>query len=219
VIDGMEIALCYYRAGYRPEDYPTEAEWDARVTVEKARCAKCPCINDHLSGAKKVQQVLANPGTIERFVADAGVAKALRSTFMGMYTLTNDAEGDAAAKLALASPDNYVMKPQREGGGNMLSGEDMCTALKTMSPGDRAAYILMERIVPPHIDNYIMRASQVSRHSVVSELGVFGMLVKDGDEVVANIAAGHLLRTKPRDVEDGGVAAGRAVLDSPFPVA
>ena len=70
--------------------------------VSQARCAKCPCINDHLSGAKKVQQVLANPGTIERFVADAGVAKALRSTFMGMYTLTNDAEGDAAAKLALA---------------------------------------------------------------------------------------------------------------------
>jgi hypothetical protein len=38
----------------------------------------------------------------------------------------------------------------------------------------------------------------------------------DGETTVANFAAGYLLRTKPFGVEDGGVAAGRAVLDAPF---
>ena len=49
-----------------PDDYPTDAEWDARLTVEKAQCAKCPSIEDHLSGAKKIQQELATPGVIEK---------------------------------------------------------------------------------------------------------------------------------------------------------
>ena len=48
---------------------------------------------------------------------------------------------------------------------------------------------------------------------------MFGLLVKDGEDIIENTAAGHLLRTKPRNVEDGGVAARRAVLDSPFPIA
>ncbi len=29
-IDGQHIAVCYYRAGYAPTDYPSEAEWTAR---------------------------------------------------------------------------------------------------------------------------------------------------------------------------------------------
>ena len=50
---------------------------------------------------------------------------------------------------------------------------------------------------------------------MVSELGIFGCYLKEGDKVIANETAGHLLRTKARGVEDGGVAAGRAVLDCP----
>jgi glutathione synthase len=34
--------------------------------------------------------------------------------------------------------------------------------------------------------------------------------------VVLNRQAGHLLRTKSADSDEGGVAAGYAVLDSPF---
>jgi len=56
--------------------------------------------------------------------------------------------------------------------------------------------------------------------SVVSELGVFGTCLSDNtpgaDAVVHSDAPGTLLRTKLSHVLDGGVAAGRAVLDSPF---
>jgi len=48
---------------------------------------------------------------------------------------------------AQASPEDFVLKPQREGGGNNLYGEQLQQRL-----GQRtglAAYILMQRIRPP----------------------------------------------------------------------
>lgn len=55
-----------------------------------------------------------------------------------------------------------------------------------------------------------------TEHHVVSELGVFGVMLTDGDSIVTNSAPGVLLRTKPQGFRDGGVAAGVAVLDSPL---
>lgn len=39
---------------------------------------------------------------------------------------------------------------------------------------------------------------------------------RQGKEMVMNKAAGHLLRTKAIEHADGGVAAGVAVLDTPY---
>lgn len=38
----------------------------------------------------------------------------------------------------------------------------------------------------------------------------------DGENELINEASGHLLRTKSIEHKDGGVAAGRAVLDTPY---
>ena len=42
------------------------------------------------------------------------------------------------------------------------------------------------------------------------------MFASNGETVIINDAGGHLLRTKEAKVDDGGVAAGVAVLDSPY---
>ena len=42
---------------YTPNDYPTEAEWDARLLLERSLAVKCPSLAQHLTGTKKVQQV------------------------------------------------------------------------------------------------------------------------------------------------------------------
>lgn len=42
-----------------------------------------------------------------------------------MCDLFQDENGDKAVKMALDAPDRFVMKPQREGGGNNLYGEDI----------------------------------------------------------------------------------------------
>ena len=48
---------------------------------------------------------------------------------------------------AQEQPDLFVLKPQREGGGNNLYGEGMLEKLRQRK--GLAAYILMQRIRPP----------------------------------------------------------------------
>jgi hypothetical protein len=53
---------------------------------------------------------------------------------------------------------------------------------------------------------------------VVSELGIYGYLIghKDNLKPSDNVAHGHILRSKTLGVNEGGVAIGAAVIDSPF---
>ena len=50
------------------------------------------------------------------------------------------------------------MKPQREGGGNNIYGDDIKPFLEKIKDSDeRNAYILMDRIQPPVTTNYMVR--------------------------------------------------------------
>ncbi|XP_006811195.1 glutathione synthetase-like [Saccoglossus kowalevskii] len=209
VIDGYEIAIVYFRYGYMPNQYVSEKEWEARLMVEKSRAIKCPSISYHLAGTKKVQQELSRVGAVERFqkyFSDGEAAvKRIRETFAGLYTLDMGSEGDATVKMALTDPDKYVLKPQREGGGNNIFGKDITSTLKDIGEDERRAeYILMDRIQPAIVSNYQIRCwTTTELIDMVSELGIFGAII-------------CLLRTKNTGFDDGGVAAGAAVLDSPY---
>jgi glutathione synthase len=67
LIHGVETSVVYYRAGYTPTDYPSQIEWDARFFLETSFAIKCPNAAYHLVGAKKIQQVLANPTILQRY--------------------------------------------------------------------------------------------------------------------------------------------------------
>ena len=124
-------------------------------------------------------------------------------------------------RAALAEPDKYVLKPQREGGGNNLYGDDLKRALETLSPQDRAAFILMDRINPPMKTATLVRDGEPVVGDCVCELGVYGTILArpaDGGGApveLHNEVVGHLLRQKLLGVDEGGVAAGFAVLSSP----
>ncbi|CAI5673837.1 unnamed protein product [Oreochromis niloticus] len=49
---------------------PSMKSWDARLLMERSRAVMGPDISAHLAGTKKVQQVLARPGVLERFFPD-----------------------------------------------------------------------------------------------------------------------------------------------------
>jgi glutathione synthase len=215
IIDGHTIAVAYFRAGYRPQDYPTDNEWAARLDLELSTAIKCPNINYHLCGTKKVQQVLAQPGVLERFVSSKNDVDLLRSCFAGLYSL-DLSEADKIVPRVLADPRRYVMKPQREGGGNLLTGEKMVHALQTMKPEEIAAYIIMDRINTPAVDVIYMVNDELKTISSVVELGIYGVLIADNKTEYRNTTAGSLLRTKSATSEDGGVVAGVAVLDSVY---
>ncbi|KAI9312645.1 glutathione synthase [Dichotomocladium elegans] len=214
-IDGHEIALTYFRAGYDPGDYPSQDEWDARLTLERSLSIKCPTVAYQLVGAKKVQQMLTIPGRLEKYV-DMYTADLLRESFTGLFPLDASKEGQKAYELALKEPERFVMKPQREGGGNNIYGKDIPTTLKKLSPDERNAFILMELIRSPPLQNLMVREGELIEGQVVSELGIYGTYLNDGDKAIVNDIAGHLLRTKGHATNEGGVAAGFAVIDSPL---
>ena len=67
-------------------------DWTARLEMERSMAVKCPGVGGQLAGTKKVQQVLAEPGMLERFFSDPEEIKRIRDTFTGHYSL--DKVGD-----------------------------------------------------------------------------------------------------------------------------
>lgn len=215
----IEVTVAYFRAGYDPSDYPSEGEWKGRELIEMSTAIKCPCISYHLAGTKKVQEALCRPGELERFLEKPEDVAAIRECFMGLYGLEPGLTGaEAAVKAARARPEDFVLKPQREGGGHNLYGAELVEALDRLTPEERAAYILMEKIRPPPFASHFVRDGQVVQGAAVFELGVYGVFLGDGEcrRVLLNESVGHLLRTKLATSQEGGVAAGFAVLSSPL---
>lgn len=148
VLESGEIAaIIYYRAGYTPRDYLSDKEYQAIEQMERSVAIKCPSLAVHLAGTKKIQQVLAQPSMVERFVSRHEDVQQLRSSFAGLYALEEDDESTKAViDDAIRNPSSYVLKPQREGGGNNLWNNEMVDALKRMNKQERAAFILMKKI-------------------------------------------------------------------------
>uniref|UniRef100_A0A0A9YXE9 Glutathione synthetase n=1 Tax=Lygus hesperus TaxID=30085 RepID=A0A0A9YXE9_LYGHE len=217
LVDDQEVAVVYYRTAYTPELYK-EGDWETRLLIERSTSVKCPSVQYHLAGTKKVQQVLALPGVLEKFFEDPSEAKAIRKLFTELYSLDLNEEGDKAYNLALQLPENYVLKPQREGGGNNIYGKEIPNFLQSLGK-ERQAYILMGLISPRPTQNYLVsRASGdvPALETVVSELGIYGVILGSSKEILTNYQAGHMLRSKLSTSNEGGLAVGSGYLDSPY---
>ncbi|KFK26472.1 hypothetical protein AALP_AA8G253600 [Arabis alpina] len=213
IVDGQAVAVVYFRSGYSPTDYPSESEWNARLLIEQSSAVKCPSIAYHLTGTKKIQQELAKPGVLERFLDNKEDIAKLRNCFAGLWSL-DDPE---IVKKAIEKPELFVMKPQREGGGNNIYGDDVrenLLRLQREGEEENAAYILMQRIFPKVSNMFLVREGVYHKDQAISELGVYGAYLRNKDRVIVNEQSGYLMRTKVSSSNEGGVAAGYAVLDS-----
>jgi len=221
LVDGHIASVVYFRAGYTPDDYYTEKEWQARERIERSNTVACPSVSLQLAGSKKVQQDIATPGVVERFAASPQDAELMRTFFAGLWGLDNlkgDSVESVAASTAVAdaitNPDSYVLKPQREGGGNNLYGIELKERLE--AGGELGDLILMQRILPPVNQSIMVRLGKATVAETLSELGIYSTYLRKGDAVLLNREAGHLVRTKAATSDEGGVASGFAVLDSPL---
>ncbi len=219
-IDNLPVALVYYRSGYDPKHYPTQKEWDARRLIERSVAVKCPSVLGQLAGTKKVQQSwYEENGKLlrERFgFSDSEVAELMR--FFARQAAPS--EQTALIKEAIHNPDNWVLKPQREGGGHNLYGSDLCRVLTTSGYNELSQYVLMERMRPVpdkalavDLDRSMKERKVIPRiiDNAVSELGIYSFYIPN---IEMNEITGHLLRTKPENIPEGGVNAGFAVLDT-----
>lgn len=214
-----EVSVVYFRSTYTPTEFPYENDWEARYRIERSAAIKCPSILTQLAGSKKVQQVLATPSSshIERFLNKQDSDR-VRKSFAPIYPLDNSEAGQEAKSIAM-DPNRshgYVLKPQREGGGNNIYRKAIPPFLEALGNQEKwNGHILMELIDPPSQRNYIFCNGVTKSGEVIPELGIFGTcLWSQTGQIDHNENAGYVLRTKERESEEGGVAAGFGAVDS-----
>jgi glutathione synthase len=111
----------------------------------------------------------------------------------------------------------WVLKPQREGGGNNYYNNHLRDFLMTHKDEDMIrGYVLMQRIFPSLHQTAFYKQGTVAIGASLSELGVYGIYLGDGTNTLVNNYSGYLLRTKAEGVDEGGVATGYSVLNSIF---
>ena len=197
----LTAGVVYYRAGYTPTDYMSDVPglWSARLFVENSTAIKCPDAFYHLAGSKKVQQVLAKEEVVRSLIGKRrrkgggegssldgattttattsttdAIVRNVMSTFCEMHGFTGTSLDESLLSALRSSPSRWVLKPQREGGGNNFYGPEAVSKLEAIEPEERIAYVLMGMIRPTAFDATCVRDGNVAyRGRAVCELGVF----------------------------------------------
>jgi glutathione synthase len=151
-----------------------------------------------------------------RFIDQKESVNDIRATFKNVYSLDSSSDGLRARKLAFSHSEHYVLKPQREGGGNNIYRSSIPRFLESLPDESYYnAYILMELIRTPRVVNSFVREGKVVTGEVVGELGVYGTILWDNcGKVHMNEEAGWILRTKRSGCDEGGVTSGFGCEDS-----
>ena len=216
---GKKIALVYFRIGYAPTHYTSENCWKARELIEASSAVSVPSVTVQLANMKKLQHTLSDPATLRRFVTDAE-ARQLERSFVRFARLEDEIEWKGqrgkARDLAIAFPDDWVMKPHREGGANNFFGDEMVAELKKSSVEESEAFILMEMIQQEPFRAIRLVNGEVEDGPCFTELGVFGIYLAPAANAapVVNREGGYLLRTKNVANKEGLVLGGFSFMDS-----
>jgi len=209
----QRIGVVYFRAGYAPGDLPDEDSRSARRMLEASSAVLVPEASMQLAGTKKIQQVLAEYGILSEFVPES-VADQLKAYFAMMFGLEEEVEGSPARDFLAENAEQFVLKPQREGGGNNVYGAEIRDFLTSLTTSEDRAWIAMKRIEAETVESLLVVQEQAQSHQSISELGIFGLLRAQSDDLRINMPVGHLVRTKASNVNEGGVVAGYACLNS-----
>lgn len=110
--------------------------------------------------------------------------------------------------------DGFIVKPQKEGGGNNYTGNAISDVLK--NEDIISTSIIMQKLKPPEKDAYILREGKLSKEKCVSEIGIYGIILSDNEQVHINRNGGYLVRTKNANTYEGGVVSGYSAIDSPY---
>lgn len=220
IFDGRKVAIAYFRTGYAPYHYPDERAWSARQKIEASTAISVPSARTQLANTKLIQLVLGRQSVLRRF-ALPDIADRLYKTCVGFSKLDDPFSGPQGQATtgkdwALAHPDDWVLKPHREGGGNNFFGEELVTKLQSMTTSERAAYILMEKIRQPSFDSIRMHEGEAIPCRSVTELGFFSTAYFQASSLQPEHLRthGYLLRTKGEGVDEGLVLGGFSFLDT-----
>lgn len=128
---------------------------------------KCPNIDGHLATFKKFQEAFSDNKLVTEIMSEKhqeSIDK-LGNIFEGMWSLEHIMNPEAkevheVVQKAIEKPGDYILKPQREGGGNNLYDDELKKVLTTWDKKDIAQFLIMEKIRAPKIKHYMLRAGR-----------------------------------------------------------
>lgn len=89
------------------------------LNIELSKSIKCPSLGTFLAGMKKFQEYLSDSDHLHALCDyDLNLAGSFQSVFAKFLRLNDPDNFDKI----LNNPDDFVLKPQREGGGNNFYG-------------------------------------------------------------------------------------------------
>ena len=215
---GREGAVFYLRHGYQPAHYNEEI-WEMRSRLECSKAIVIPSVNSHLIGSKFLQGVLNKKAEILRFGFTDQEADSLLENFATIKVLEDFPNGTKEEMISFmeksaTGADNFVLKPQSEGGGNNHYGEEVLEKIKEFDTETLKSYILMERIWPGVATGIFFDGADISLDQVISEFGVYSWFLGDDEKICKEGSGDILLRSKLKDTTEGGVNTGYSYIDS-----
>ena len=217
---GKHVSIAYFRTGYAPRHYTNDDAWKARNLIEESSTVSVPSARTQLANTKLIQLILSEQSVLEKYVSKEDANRLARScvafTKLDAPYTSPSGETGLGREHALRKPDDWVLKPHREGGGNNFFGEDLVAQLKKMTSTESDAYILMEKIRQDEFSSVRMVEGKAIPCQCFTELGYFGTAYYSGPSAKAdfNRANGYLLRTKDESMDEGLVLGGYSFLDS-----
>lgn len=188
--------------------------------IELSRSIKCPNINTFLTTFKVFQYQLTKPDILKKYVNDEFIVNDILRFFVKIYYL-QEIEPDKQKELfkeIVLDVNKYIIKPQKEGGGNNYYGED----IKKLIPSEDCTIkdemkscIVMERINSVETQTIMLFENKPKIIESVSEFSAYGVILSDETTIHQNKSVGFLVRTKDKNSNEGGVIVGASAIDIP----
>lgn len=124
--------------------------------------------------------------------------------------------GDKVIERALKTPERFVLKPNREGGGNNLYNGELVKKLEYLrNQRNREEWILMDKICSPLQKNYMIKHNMdLELEETACELGIFGVILGDDNNIFLNNYVGYMVRCKLATSDECGFMTGDGVCTS-----
>ena len=180
---------------------------------------------------------MQKPEILKKFVPEELIANDI-SRFFAKILYINDLSEDERRKLFIALKTHvsmYILKPQREGGGNNYYHEDILKILPQFEINSDSEnninnldvsnnslsqelrhLLVMDRVNPEEYDTAVLHDNKLKKMNCISEVSVYGIILSSDKIIYMNKAVGFLLRTKEKSSQEGGVIGGFSAIDMPL---
>ena len=193
--DGNKISLVYFNS-FDKNDFKDEESYKALELIELSKAIKVPDVNTYLSSLKIFQYYLSKPDIIMHYNHNELIINDILRFFGGIYYLpdkSKEERNDLIEKIK-ASPDNYILKTNEE-----KTGENLKQIINSVGEGDLPDElvngIIVEKYNPPEHESIIIKDENSKIEKVISEYGVYGIILMNDNNLVINKSVSFLIKT------------------------